>query len=112
LQHLNSSGNRYIDYSDRPDKFSRIIELKKELDEKVLPRWNELRLSYPKELKYQIMKAKEVYTGTHAFRVNYAIERFEELVNRGLTELQADRILTKELGHNRIDMSRYYRNKP
>ncbi len=51
----------------------------------------------------------EVYTGTHSFRVNYAQERFQELINRGLSEYQADKILTQELGHNRVEMSQYYR---
>ena len=108
----NSKGgrDRVIDYSDRPDKFERVKELKQELNKHLEKRdWKDIRQSYPEELKNVASALKEVYTGTHSFRVNYAQERFNELLEQGYPEYQADKILTQELGHNRIDMSQYYR---
>ena len=60
-------------------------------------------------MKQAVKKSGEVYTGSHAFRVSYAVERFEELKAKGLSDEEADSILTQELGHNRLEMSRYYR---
>ncbi len=108
----NSKGgrDRVIDYSDRPEKFERVKELRHELDNHLQQReWKEIRETYPEELKEVASTQGDIYTGTHSFRVNYAQERFKELTSRGLSEYRADKILTQELGHNRIEMSQYYR---
>jgi len=102
--------DRTIEYSDRPEKFERIQELKAELDKYIEERgWKEIREGYYEDLKHAVDKAGEVYTGSHAFRVTYAIERFEELTSKGYSEKEADQKITQELGHNREEMSRYYR---
>ena len=102
--------DREIDFSDRPERFERIKELKEELDRHIEERgWKEIRETYYEDLKNTCKKSGEVYTGSHAFRVSYAVERFEELKGKGLSDEEADRILTQELGHNRLEMSRYYR---
>ena len=103
--------DREIDFSDRPERFERIKELKEELDRHIEERgWKEIRETYYDDLREACKKTGEVYTGSHAFRVSYAVERFEELTEeRGLSEEEADRVLTQELGHNRLEMSRYYR---
>ncbi len=102
--------DRVIDYSDRPEKFERVKELRADLDKYLAERsWKEIRETYPEELKKVASMQSEFYTGTHSFRVNYAQERFKELTSQGLSPLQADKILTQELGHNRIEMSQYYR---
>ena len=109
----NSKGgrDRVLDYSDRPEKFEKIKEAKQELDKHLESRsWKEIRESYPGELKKSAIINSEKYTGTHSFRVTYARERFKELTGMGYSESQADKIITQELGHNREDMSRYYRN--
>ncbi len=51
---------------------------------------------------------QESYTGSHSFRVNYAQRRFQELIEKGLSEKEALKIITKELGHNRIRMAKSY----
>lgn len=103
--------DRQLDFSDRPEKLERVKELHNKLKEYIQERgWNEIRRSYYDDLKNAVLKVGEVYTGAHAFRVTYAVERFKELRDKGLSEKEADRILTQELGHNRLKMSIYYRN--
>lgn len=103
--------DREIDFSDRPDKFERVKELREELDHHLQEReWKEIRETYHEDIRESCKKVGEVYTGSHSFRVNYAQERFEELTEeRRFSEEEADRVLTQELGHNRLEMSRYYR---
>ena len=102
--------DREIDFSDRLDRFERVKELYRELRRYIEERgWKEIRESYDEDLKQAVKKSGEVYTGSHAFRVSYAVERFEELKVKGLSDGEADSILTRELGHNRLEMSRYYR---
>jgi len=103
--------DREIDFSDRPERFERIKALKEELDRHMEERgWKEIRETYYEDLREACKKTGEVYTGSHSFRVNYAQERFEELTEeRGLSDKEADQTITEELGHNRIEMSRYYR---
>ncbi len=102
--------DREIDFSDRPDRFERVKELHRELQRHIEEKgWKEIRESYDEDLKQAVEKSGEVYTGSHAFRVSYAVERVEELKAKGLSDEDADRVLTRELGHNRLEMSRYYR---
>jgi len=102
--------DREIDFSDRTDKLERVAELKAELDKHIAERgWQDIRESYYNDLKQAVQSVGEVYSGSHAFRVTYAVERWEELREQGYTEKEADQQLTQELGHNREEMSRYYR---
>jgi len=103
--------SRILDYSDRIDKFNLIKEsyerFKSYLEEH---KWSELRKDYEKAVRDTANSLGERYTGAHAFRVNYAIERYQELKEKyGRTV--ADKELTKELGHERVSMSRYYAAK-
>ena len=100
---------REISYADRPEKFERIKELHKELQKHIEREgWKNLRQSYPESVRYAAKKAGEIYSGTHGFRVNYAQERYKELVDRGVSERKALEVVTKELGHNRLSMAKYY----
>jgi len=102
---------REIDYRDRPEKFDRVKELIKELEKYVKEKgWSNLRRGYPEAIRYAARRAGEIYTGTHAFRVNYAQERYKELRKRGESELGALKVVTRELGHNRLSMAKYYVN--
>lgn len=103
--------SRVLDFSDRAEKLQRIAELTRELDRCIKETgWKNIRVSYYVDLKQAVQKSGEVYTGAHAFRVNYAAGRFQELIEKGYSEQEADRLLTRELGHNRVSMSRYYRS--
>ena len=103
--------NRILDYSDRLDKF----EIVKDSYERVKTyleehKWSDLRRDYVEAVRDVANTLGERYTGTHAFRVNYASERYKELSYKYGIEV-ADETLTKELGHERISMSHYYAYK-
>jgi hypothetical protein len=55
-----------------------------------------------------VLRSGEVYTGSHAFRVNYVKERLEELKSQGYSEREALQKVEHEIGHSRIEMSKYY----
>lgn len=120
IQGSKGGRDRVLDFSDRIERFERVIELKEGLDSimKETP-WKELRETYHDSIKYACKASKEHYTGSHAFRTTYAVERFKELSDRfseAYPEKEekdinrmADSIITQELGHNRLSMSAYYR---
>lgn len=101
--------DRSIDFSDRQEKLERIADLKEKLDNAIRETgWKEIRESYYNSVKSACVSCGELYSGAHAFRVNYAEERHNELTERGLSFSEADKVLTQELGHNREEMSIYY----
>jgi site-specific recombinase XerD len=100
---------RKIDYSDRTEEFERIKELHGRLKELLREKeWSSVRKSYYSDLKRAAVKAGEVYTGSHAFRVNYVKRRLEQLKGRELPEEAALNVVETEIGHSRIEMSIYY----
>jgi len=100
---------REIDYSDRPEKFERIEKLVGELQEYLKgSSWSSVRESYYRDLRQAVCRSGEIYTGSHAFRVNYVKERLRELRERGYSEKEALQIIEYEIGHSRIEMSAYY----
>jgi integrase len=106
---------REIDFSDRPEKFERICELKKELDRHLKERsWREIRGggggvgSYYQDLRQAVKRAGEVYSGSHAFRATYVSERINELISHGYTREEALSITEREIGHNRVDETLKY----
>jgi integrase len=106
---------REIDFSDRPEKFERICELKRELEQHLKERgWREIRGSgggvgsYYQDLKQAVKRAGEVYSGSHAFRATYVCERVNELVSYGYTREEALSITEREIGHNRVDETLKY----
>jgi hypothetical protein len=70
--------------------------------------WKDIRAKYYGDLRQACNKAGEQYTGSHRFRASYASERFQSL-EKTVGYQQAERLLTQELGHNRSEMSHYYR---
>jgi len=108
---LKSKGGRTreIDYADRPEKFERIRELTDALQRHLkTSSWKSIREGYYKDLRQAVMRSGEVYTGSHAFRVNYVKERLEELKAQGYSEREALQKIEYEIGHTRIDRSVYY----
>ena len=100
---------REIDYSDRPEKFERIKKLVGELREYLKgSSWCSIREGYYRDLRQAVYRSGEIYTGSHAFRVNYVKERLKELRERGYSEKEALQIIEYEIGHSRIEMSAYY----
>jgi len=108
---LKSKGGRTreIDYIDRPEKFERIKELTETLNEHLkTSSWKSIREGYYKDLRQAVMRSGEIYTGSHAFRVNYVKERLKELRYQGYSEREALQKIEYEIGHSRIEMSAYY----
>jgi len=108
---LKSKGGRTreIDYADRPEKFERIRELTEALNEHLkTSSWKSVREGYYKDLRQAVLRSGEVYTGSHAFRVNYVKERLKELKSQGYSEREALQKIEYEIGHSRIEMSAYY----
>jgi len=108
---LKSKGGRTreIDYSDRPEKFERIQELVERLKEYLKKSsWSSVRESYYKDLRQAVLRSGELYTGSHAFRVNYVKERLQELKSQGYSEEEALQKIEYEIGHSRVEMSAYY----
>jgi hypothetical protein len=108
---LKSKGGRTreIDYADRPEKFERIRELVNLLKKHLkTSSWKSVREGYYKDLRQAVLRSGEVYTGSHAFRVNYVKERLKELKSQGYSEREALQKIEYEIGHSRIEMSAYY----
>lgn len=101
--------NRTLDFNDRKEKFEKVRQAIATLvifiDEKG---WKKVKEDYYPDLEDAVSALQESYTGSHSFRVNYAQRRFQELIEKGLSEKEALKIITKELGHNRIRMAKSY----
>jgi len=108
---LKSKGgrNRALNYEDRMEQFNNVLDavqlLLPSIDEKG---WQKIKEGYYPDLKRAVAKRGETYTGSHAFRVNYAQRRLKELLEKRLPEKEALKLLTLELGHNRISMAKGY----
>jgi hypothetical protein len=111
---LRSKGgrNRWLDYEDRTEKFNSVLEAVQTLlpfiDEKG---WETVKKEYYPDLRRAAAVCQETYTGSHAFRVNYAQRRHKELLKKGLSKKDALEILSNELGHNRISVAKGYVNR-
>jgi hypothetical protein len=87
---LKSKGGRIreIDYADRPEKFERVGELTKALKEHLkTSSWKSVREGYYKDFRQAVLRSGEVYTGSHAFKVNYVKERLKEFKSQGYSDL-------------------------
>jgi len=71
--------------------------------------WESIRSSYYDDLKQACKNVGEKYSGSHAFRVNYVKDRYEELIEKGYSDKEALQRIEHELGHSRIEMSEHYR---
>ena len=109
---LKSKGgrDRVIDFSKRLHHLERIRDAVHVLRGGDID-WPAFLRAYTKEVKASAKKNREIYTGPHAFRVNYANNRYEELAPRSMNSREEEETLTaitEELGHSRISMAKYY----
>jgi len=120
---------RELHFQHRRNDFERLASLIEKLQE----RHYEKRLKeYYKDLKKACNATGQEYNASHSFRYEYAQRRIKELTrneeelkdllnrykadektkedakNEETREHAADHALTRELGHNRVRMSRYY----
>ncbi|GFO68592.1 hypothetical protein GMLC_21710 [Geomonas limicola] len=59
-------------------------------------------------LKESTATTKQIYTGSHGLRWNFAQERFAELQERGKTREEALYLVSNEMGHERSDITEHY----
>jgi len=120
---------RELHFEHRKEDFERLADLIDKLKEQEY----EKRLKgYYKDLKNACKSTGQEYHSAHSFRYEYAERRIEELRenkqelrdlldkygadekmkenanNESTIDVAADFVLTRELGHNRLKMSRYY----
>ena len=128
-------------YFDRfPEQFERVKECKEILDRALEEKkFSEIRENeYYNNLRKACRKADEPYHGSHAFRFEFAQERYKEIsqwtqeeqeqyyrrileergksekdINKAMESVKerdavAEAIISEELGHSRLDISRYY----
>jgi len=132
--------NRYVYFDRFPEEFERVKQYKETLDEALKEKsFSEIRKNeYYKDLKKACRQAHDVYHGAHAFRYEFAQERYEVIsqlpkeeqeeyyrrikeemgaseknINKALEDLRerdlvAVGIITEELGHSRIDICLEY----
>ncbi len=93
---------------DRLERIERAHNVIKSLSRE---EWDKVRKEYPNEVHAVCVKLGERYTGTHAFRVNWAQEEYKRLTANGMSDETALKVISQELGHERISMSLYYLRK-
>jgi len=120
---------RTLYFQHREEKFERLADLIEKLQEQ---EYEKKLKDYYEDIKLACKETGQEYNASHSFRYEYAQERIEELRNnkeelRDLLEKYnadektkeaandestidqaCDYVLTQELGHNRLSMSRYY----
>jgi hypothetical protein len=121
--------DRTLHFEHRREDFERLADLIEKLQER---HYEEHLKDYYKDLKEACHETGQEYNASHAFRYEYAQNRIEELKenkeelkdlldrynadektkecvsDESKIETAADYVLTQELGHNRLKMSRYY----
>jgi hypothetical protein len=121
--------DRTLHFEHRKEDFEKLADLIEKLQER---RYEEHLKDYYKDLKEACHETGQEYYASHAFRYGYAENRIKELKenkeelrdllekydadektkeavkDENTIEHAADYVLTRELGHNRARMSRYY----
>ena len=110
---LKSKGgkDRELDFSDRMPILAIVLEAAKVIQVYLSENkndWSSFKKEYTKETHRAAVKAGEIYCGTHAFRANYANDQYEKGIKEGKDENDVLKRITKDLGHNRIRMAKYY----
>ena len=106
--------NRELDFSDRMVILSVVLESAKVIQAYLSKNnndWSSFQINYTKEVHAATRKAGEIYCGTHAFRVNYANERYRKGIEEGEDEADVLKRITEDMGHSRISMAKYYLTK-
>ena len=110
---LKSKGgkDRELDFSDRMPILAIVLKAAKIIQVYLSENnndWSSFQKEYTKEVRRAAVKAGEIYCGTHAFRANYANYQYEKGIKEGKDENDVLKRITKDLGHNRIRMAKYY----
>jgi integrase len=112
---INGKGGkvRVLDFSYRLDELGEIKSLMARLEE--LSQgidWQHYCQSrgsaYQSHVKAACRSLGDEYGGAHGFRANYAQELRKKLEGKGLDDKEVERIITRDLGHERRSMARHY----
>jgi len=101
---------RELHFDDRGERYEVIREAVEILNDVMKERnWKDIKTEFYQDLRVASDSWGETYSGAHAFRVSYAQERFQELIEeKGMLEREGLQIVTEELGHNRVGMALGY----
>jgi len=114
IQKSKGGRDRVIDFSERMDELTEVLKAAFEIKDyfnSTNTNWTEFLKKYTYEVHRAANKCHEVYTGTHAFRANYAEKQYKEYTKESddkKTQEKAFKRITEELGHSRIKMAKYY----
>ncbi|MDI9562338.1 MAG: hypothetical protein QM235_14305 [Pseudomonadota bacterium] len=104
---------RTLDFSHRLDDLRELGSLQDEL--KVHSKgvnWKkyfQMRGStYHNKVRQACRSMQDEYNGAHGLRANYAQNLEKKLEQQVLTDVEIEKIITRELGHERIKMARHY----
>ncbi len=102
--------DRELHFDDRAERYEVIREAAATLHNVMKEKnWKDIKAEFYHDLRLASDRWGETYSGAHAFRVCYAQERFEELIEeKGMPEREGLQIVTEELGHNRVGMALGY----
>lgn len=64
--------------------------------------------AYRESLKTAAAETNQSYEGSHGLRWNYAQGRYNTLQEHGLSDVEAELHISKEMGHERGDITRHY----
>ena len=106
---------RVLDFSFRLDKLGEIKNLMARLEElsQGIDWKNNCQSknsTYQAHVKAACRSLGDEYGGAHGFRANYAQELHKKIEGKGLEDKEIERIITRELGHERRSMARHYQS--
>ena len=104
-----------LEFADRLEQFFRIETASEALVNYIGQdgrRWVDYLREYTEAVRNAARTNNEIYSGPHAFRVNYAEGRYDKLAVQGDESDESEKktltTITEELGHSRISMAKYY----
>jgi len=129
IQNAKGGRTRTLYFEHRQEKFEKLADLIEKLQKE---EYEKKLKDYYEDIKKACEETNQEYNASHAFRYEYAQQRIEELRenkeelrdllekynaneetkecvnNENEIDKAADYVLTQELGHNRLSMSKYY----
>ncbi|WP_306547277.1 hypothetical protein [Desulfobulbus sp.] len=100
---VQGKGGKVREVGVKPDTYARL--------EKVVANGQRFELSgdaYRRELKDAAMATGQEYQGSHGLRWSWAQERHQELQRSGKTYEQTIGQVSREMGHERADITEHY----
>jgi hypothetical protein len=65
-------------------------------------------MDYYEELKRVVLLKNETWTGTHGLRYNYAQRKIKEYRLQGMSDQEARKQVSYEMGHHRLEILNVY----